>query len=103
MCLLERRLFAPAQDDVVVEPERPFGRGARPFDTREISRLRSRSSRTELKIGSYANNESSGKYICVTSRWVNARPNSEKWMWAGRQALKWFSQGYGPGWIVMKR
>jgi hypothetical protein len=27
-------------------------------------------------------------------------PNSEKWMWAGRQALQWLRQGYGPGLIV---
>ena len=30
---------------------------------------------------------SPGKYIWVTRRWVKERPNTEKWMWAGRQAL----------------
>ena len=54
---------------------------------------RAASSDTELKIGSWANSGSSGKYIWVTSRWVNARPNSEKWMWAGRQALGWLPHG----------
>ena len=63
-------------------------------------RLRSFSSRTELKIGSWKNSGSSGKYICVTSRCVNARPNSEKWMCAGRQAFGWLPHGYAPGFTV---
>ena len=45
------------------------------------------SSGTELKIGSSGSSGSPGKYIWVTSRWVNARPNSEKSMGHGRQAL----------------
>ena len=60
---------------------------------RAIIRSRARGSRTELKIGSWPNSGSSGKYIWVTRRWVKARPNSEKWMWAGRQALSWFFHG----------
>ena len=48
---------------------------------------------TELKIGSNGNSGSPGKYICVTSRWAKARPNSEKWMCAGRQALWWLPHG----------
>ena len=54
---------------------------------RATSSARAVGSRTELKIGSYANSGSPGKYICVTSRCVNARPKSEKWMCAGRQAF----------------
>ena len=34
---------------------------------------------------------------------MNARPNSEKWMWFGRQAFGWFPQGYAPGFTVMNR
>ena len=41
--------------------------------------MRSRAaSGAELKIGSWANSGSPGKNIWVTSRCVNARPNSEK-------------------------
>ncbi len=58
---------------------------------------------TELKIGSWKNSGSSGKYIWVTSRWVNAQPNTEKWMCAGRQALGWLPHGYAPGLIVVNR
>src|SRR5215467_3137097 len=65
-----------------------------------IIRSRALGSGTELKIGSCAKSGSPGKYIWVTRRWVNARPNSEKWMCAGRQALGWFLHGYGPGLIV---
>ncbi len=66
-------------------------------------RSRALGSGTELKIGSCAKSGSPGKYICVISRWVNARPNSEKWMCAGRHALRWFRHGYGPGLIVTNR
>ncbi len=65
-----------------------------------ISRSRAFASRIELKIGSNGNSGSPGKYICVTSRSVNARPKSEKWMWFGRQALGWFFHGYAPGLTV---
>ena len=34
-------------------------------------------------------------------RWVKSVPNSEKWMCAGRQALWWLCQGYGPGLMVV--
>ena len=44
-------------------------------------------------MGSWPKSGSPGKYIWVTSRWTNARPNSEKWMCAGRQALWWFFHG----------
>jgi hypothetical protein len=54
---------------------------------RQIMRCRAAGSGTELKTGSWANNGSPGKYICVISRCVNARPNTEKWMCAGRHAL----------------
>ena len=60
------------------------------------NRLTSRSacgSGTAEKIGSWPNSGSSGKYIWVTRRWTKARPNSEKWMCAGRQALAWFPHG----------
>ena len=60
---------------------------------RAIIRSRARGSRTELKIGSYSNSGSPGKYICETSRVANAGPNSEKWMWAGRQAFSWLPHG----------
>ena len=56
-------------------------------------RSRARGSRTDWKIGSYAKSGSPGKYICVTSRSVNARPKTERWMCAGRQALSWFFHG----------
>ena len=49
--------------------------------------LRAFSSVTELKIGSNGNSGSPGKYICVTRRETKEWPNTEKWMWAGRQAL----------------
>ena len=58
-----------------VEPRRSAAR-ARPVGDRVEDRVLS------------ANSGSSGKYICVTSRCVNARPNSEKWMCAGRHALR---------------
>src|SRR5919204_3926342 len=74
-----------------------------PQSCRETMRSRTFGSCTELKIGSSEKSGSSGKYICVTSRWVNARPNSEKWMCAGRQALGWFFHGYAPGLIVTNR
>ena len=44
-------------------------------------------------MGSWKNSGSSGKYICVTSRCVNARPKRLKWMWAGRQAFAWLPHG----------
>ena len=40
---------------------------------------------------------SPGKYIWVTSRCGNASPNSEKWMCAGRQALRWLLPRVGAG------
>ena len=46
---------------------------------------------------------SPGKYIWVMSLLLNASPKSERWMWAGRQALSWFFHGYAPGLIVTKR
>ena len=60
---------------------------------REMSRSRAFGSGIELKIGSYGNSGSSGKYIWVTRRWVKARPNREKWMCAGRQAFGWLRHG----------
>ena len=65
----------------------------RPRSNLAIIRSRALRSGTELKIGSWAKSGSPGKYICVISRWVNARPNSEKWMCAGRQAFGWFRHG----------
>ena len=62
---------------------------------RETSRSRAASG-TDWRIGSKANNGSPGKYIWVIRRWVKDRPNNEKWMWAGRQALGWFFQGRRP-------
>ena len=56
-------------------------------------RSRAFGSRTELKIGSYENSGSPGKYIWVTRRWVNARPNTEKWMCCGRHAFWWLPHG----------
>src|SRR5439155_24819051 len=58
---------------------------------------------TELKIGSWPKSGSPGKYICVTRRWANACPNSEKCRCAGRQALWWFCHGYAPGFTVTNR
>ncbi len=42
---------------------------------------------------------SPGKYICVTSRCVNDDPNTEKWMWGGRHALRLVLPRVGPGLI----
>ena len=36
---------------------------------------------------------SPSKYICVTSLCAKAWPNTEKWMWAGRQSLTRLGQG----------
>ena len=72
-------------------------------DLKTLQDLVERNPRTELKIGSNSNSGSPGKYIWVTSRSVNARPKTEKWMWFGRQAFGWFGHGYAPGLIVMKR
>ena len=58
-----------------------------------INRSRAAGSRTDWKIGSSANSGSPGKYIWVTRRSVNARPKTEKWMCAGRQAFGWFCHG----------
>ena len=102
MRLLERRRLAAAEHDVEAEPERPLGLGEVEVE-RQISRSRAFGSRIELKIGSNGNSGSPGKYICVTSRSVNARPKSEKWMCAGRHAFGWFRHGYAPGLIVTKR
>ena len=85
--------LAAAQHDVELVRQRPLRLAWRSRSKRGIIRSRARGSRTELKIGSYANSGSPGKYICVTSRWVNARPKSEKWMCAGRQALSWLPHG----------
>ena len=84
--LLERRRLAAAEHDVEAVAERPSG-SVSSRSRRLTSRSRARSSRIELKIGSNANSGSPGKYICVTSRSVNARPKSEKWMWLGRHAF----------------
>jgi len=46
-----------------------------------------------MYMGSRVSSGSPGKYICVTSRPVSDGPNTEKWMWAGRQALGWFCHG----------
>jgi len=70
------------------------------MENRETIRSRAFGSRTALKIGSYGKRGSPGKYICVTRRCANAVPSSEKWMCAGRQALGWLPQGYGPGLTV---
>ncbi len=48
------------------------------MSSEQISRSLALASGIELKIGSYLNSGSPGKYIWVTSRWVNACPNSEK-------------------------
>ena len=64
-----------------------------PRSNRRSCRSRAGGSRTELKIGSWPNSGSPGKYIWVTSRCVNARPNSEKWMCAGRHAFGWLPHG----------
>ena len=92
------------------------GRGRCPTCSRAPTRARSSRGRTSrpaarapsgrgpaLKIGSYGNSGSPGKYICVTSRCVNARPKTEKWMCAGRQAFSWLPHGYEPGLTVTKR
>src|SRR5579884_806359 len=70
---------------------------------RATSSSRARGSRTALKIGSYGWSGSPGKYICVTRRWANARPKTEKWMCAGRHAFAWLRHGYEPGLTVTKR
>ncbi len=56
-----------------------------------------------MRIGSSRCNGSPGKYICVTRRSGSDVVSTEKWMCAGRQALRWFCHGYAPGLIVTKR
>jgi hypothetical protein len=90
--LLEHRLVGPAEHDVPLEAERP-GVSVVSQSKPEIIRSRAFGSRTELKIGSSEKSGSPGKYICVTRRCVNARPNSEKWMCRGRQAFGWLPHG----------
>ena len=48
---------------------------------------------TDWKMGSCSKSGSAGKYIWVMRRLLKASPNSERCMWAGRQALSWFFQG----------
>ena len=90
---LGRRRLAPAEHDVPAEPERPVGLRELHVERADEPGARAASSRTELKMGSNGKSGSSGKYICVTSRSVNARPKSEKWMCAGRHAFGWFPHG----------
>src|SRR5436189_246894 len=54
-------------------------------------------------MGSKSSNGSPGKYIWATSRSANVRPKTEKWIWAGRQALRCFRHGQAPGRRVVKR
>src|SRR3569833_537532 len=67
----------------------------------DTMRMRAFSSGTELKIGSNGNSGSFGKYICVTRRVTKEWPNTERWMWAGRQALWWLPQGLALGLLVL--
>ena len=60
---------------------------------RETSRSRPAWSGIDCRIGSRGINGSPGKYIWVTSRLRNPLPKSEKWICAGRHALRWFFQG----------
>jgi hypothetical protein len=54
-------------------------------------------------MGSCPKSGSPGKYIWVMRRLLKASPKRERWMWAGRQALWWFFQGYAPGLTVTNR
>ena len=90
---LERGRRRAAHDDVEAEPEGPLRARSRRGRSAAIRRRRAAGSGTALKIGSWKNSGSSGKYIWVTRRWVNARPNTEKWMCAGRHALGWLPHG----------
>ena len=80
------------EHDVPAVGERPLGLGGLEVEAGD-EQLARPGSRTELKMGSYAKSRSPGKYICVTSRCVNARPKTEKWMCAGRHAFGWFPHG----------
>ena len=95
--LVARRRRRAAQHDVPAVRERPLRLGGARGRTRRSSARAPAGSRTELKIGSWPNSGSPGKYICVTSRCVNARPNSEKWMCAGRHALRVVAPRVGAG------
>ena len=77
----------PAEDDVELGSRAPTPARSSRGRSAQTSRSRAFGSRTDWKIGSYSNSGSPGKYICVTSRCVNARPKSEKWMCAGRHAF----------------
>ena len=90
--VLERCRRRPAHDDVPAEAERPLRLG----DVVVVARRRAAvgpASGTAARIGSWKNSGSSGKYIWVTRRCVNAQPNTETWMCAGRQALGWLPHG----------
>ena len=97
MRLLERRRLAPAEHDVEAEAERPVRLRSGRSRTGDRAVRAPLGSRIELKIGSNGKSGSPGKYICVTSRSVTARPNSEKWMCAGRHAFGWFAPRVGAG------
>ena len=82
----------PVIDDVPVVAHRELGLRQAVVVGRDQA-VAGRPPGIDWKIGSSANSGSPGKYICVISRWVNALPKSEKWMCAGRHALRWFLHG----------
>lgn len=84
--ILEWRAGGSPEHDVEAVGHRPRRPGRRQIEGTDEppAGLIARDAR---EIGSWSKSGSSGKYICVTSRCMNARPNREKWMCAGRQAL----------------
>ena len=75
---LERGGVAAAQHDVEAVRERPVGPGARRGRSAQIMPLARLlvAHRVEDRVG--PNSGSPGKYICVTSRCVNARPKTRE-------------------------
>ena len=92
MRLLEGRRVAAADDDVEAIAERPVRLRqleVEPADEPLACLLVADGVEDRVEL----EQRIAGKYICVTSRSVNARPKSEKWMWFGRHAFGWFGQG----------
>ena len=94
---------AAAEDDVPLVAERPLRLGRLQVEA-ATSSSRDFGSRTELKIGSYSNSGSPGKYICVTSRCGELRARRPRsGCGPGATRSSWLRHGYAPGLIVMNR
>ena len=100
MLLQRRRAGAAAENDVPPVPERPLWPRQVEVEARDQQRAGARIPHGVDDRVVIANSGSPGKYIWVTSRSVNARPKTEKWMCDGRHAFSWLPHGYAPGLTV---